>query len=282
MSGARWCLELAENCSDSFRETFAETCKQVAYLDDLERLLSVPRFHDSVGLSMRLPAHVYYMSGLLWQSTNDDEGISYIVRLANRACDIHDNTAEILHASVRNLIHRVQEAPSPLQPCGQGSALGAFDPRNIALHLERRAMVYDLISMIAHKKPIVVLWEAARHGDPQAFVDLVRIDKSALLAEEFAHYLIDGQHDADWIFFKKLGDAIRNHPVRGRAFPMTSVILTARFWDEEFHDWPHADLVRFLIDQGVLPRTASGHGSYLRTIAALGLRKRRGRPKKRR
>ena len=274
----------------AFEEMFLHTRDRVNYLDDLNAMPKLPSLVTNSGMAFFPAAADMYLEGKYFQSSNHDESELPIIRMANRACAIHDNEPEIAAAFVskinpfrgRNSFQKIgtvgKKRPKGLP---QISPLGQIEEIQFEYELQARAMVYDLIAMLSTGEPIVRLWEMASGGDFNALMDLVRIDKSVVTTATGVEMMRNRQFEANWEFFAKLGKAIAKPPMPNKPYPAKAVILTARFWHEEFHAWSRNDLVGFLVENDVLADLHGSHVSFLRTIRKLYLTKDGpGRPKK--
>jgi len=262
----------------SFLEHFNKTRDQIAYLDDLDDILKFPQFVDDEMLEGYPSASSIYLDGPFSSEPEGEDETIPIIALANRACGIWENSQDYNWANIRQI--SALGGNSGLRPSAT-STLGWLDPSKPELHLHIRSMIYDLMALLAHGVPISQLWVQAIAGDLEAVFRLVRIDKSAVTTPEIGQFIRARQFDADWGFFEELARALGKPPISQRDYKPTAIILTAYYWNEEFCQWSHDDLVGFLVENDVLPKVIGKHESFIRTINNLGLNKKRGRPKKR-
>ena len=261
--------------NQGFIERFTRTREHLQGLNDLDSILRFPEVFLDENQGMLPPASEYYRKQSRRTAESHPESNLPIVRIAALACDAYDNTESIEVKYIAQTIRMVNglknSPPSPL---------GGLDPIASDVLLRVRAVIYDLVSMLSFGVPIAELWDRAEAGHIDALVNLVRIDKTAITTSMGSQIVRDRHFAGDWAFFKKLGASLAKPPMSERAYRPLPVLLTARFWDEEFCHWSRAKLVKFLVDQDVLPRGQSTYDSFRKTLNKVGLKKLKGRPKK--
>lgn len=95
-----------------------------------------------------------------------------------------------------------------------------------------KCRINDYISKENYKKSIHDLYRKAKEGDEKSLLKIIKIDKTVILTDWAKELIKEKQHNADWVFFKRLGKKIAEEPFKGKDTMATAGIIAKEFWGE--------------------------------------------------
>jgi hypothetical protein len=232
------------------------------FLDDLGSYLAMPGAASEWPHGMR-PLHEMYGST---PTGEDDPGAPYIVRLARRLYGFMDADKAFQSESLKRLVRMIHRTRLP-------AGLGNIGGDIWSGIVQERAMVYDLAIALNSGLDARKLIEAARFGDEEALLKLVKVDKSILGAPWAVAILEERQCEGDWAFFKRLGYAVRRDPIDKGAGYAREVLVVALFWQEHFRHCSLEQTVEMLRPHFPVFEGASDYDSFRKQLNRAGLKK---------
>jgi hypothetical protein len=149
-----------------------------------------------------------------------------------------------------------------------------FDPMLVRDTL-LRFMYYDYACLHNCRKPYKRLMADVGMGTPGAFFKLVKIDKTFLTGPYGSSLVIKKQHEGDWAFFEKLGEAVKRKPVDEPPYLFKAKLICAFFWEDEFSKMSYPKMVAVLEEAGVLAPGIVDPRALAKTLNRQGLKKTR-------
>lgn len=151
-----------------------------------------------------------------------------------------------------------------------------FDPetldQDLVLGTLVRFMLYDYACLHNFGMPYKRLLAEVGMQTQGAIFKMVQVDKSFLAGPYGSSLIIKKQHEADWKFFEKLGEAIKKMPVNEPVYMFKAKLVVAYFWDEHFSKMPYPEIVRVLKKEKVLPKMMPPE-NFRKMLNRVGLQK---------
>jgi hypothetical protein len=244
------------------RAALATAVERFAFLDDLGSYLAMPGAASEWPLGMR-PLHELYGNAPV---DEDDAETPYIVRLARRLYAFMDADKAFQGESLSRVIRKIHR----IRPLAGLGNIGGDIWSGI---VQERAMIYDLAIALNSGLCARELIEAARFGDDEALLKLVKVDKSILGAPWAAGILEERQYEGDWAFFKRLGYWVRRNPIDKGAGYAREVLVVALFWQEHFRHCSLEQTVELLRPHFPVLEGASDYDSFRKQLNRAGLKK---------
>lgn len=91
--------------------------------------------------------------------------------------------------------------------------------------------IWKLISLFVHDKPLQELYDEARGGSNKALFKVIKIDKT-LFDHDWVRARIRGaMYSGNEMFFKSLGQAVKDDPVKGPKSRVKEFLVLTLFWE---------------------------------------------------
>ena len=233
---------------------------------DLNRMLAMPaKFHEIVK-GQRRPIQEHFGRALfpIVPEFDTNLGSVSIQRLAKALIDGAEVSANLRH------FYKFAPVKSPLAwlvPLDRTE----HDPQVVHETLIR-FMLYDYACVENYGMPYKRLLVDVGNRKSGALFNLVRVDKTFLVGPHGASLIILKQHEGDWAFFEKLGEAIKQKPLDEPAYLFKAKLICAYLWDSELVGVSFPAMVEALGEAGVLARGADPR-SFAKTLNRQGLKR---------
>jgi hypothetical protein len=147
-----------------------------------------------------------------------------------------------------------------------------YDPRLVHQTLIR-FMLYDYACLMNFRLPYKRLLIEVGKRTPGALFKLVKVDKTFMVGPYGASLIMVKQHEADWEFFEKLGEAIKQKPLDEAEYLFKAKLICAYLWDSDLAGVSYGTMVEALEDAGVLPRGGVDPRSFAKMLNRQGLKR---------
>ncbi len=238
-------------------------------VDDLNEILALPQGFHNVVRGNRDPIQAHFRKALFPIPPFFDTGLDPVtlVRLAKALIEDHLPQQEL---------GRYYDFLPPQQALVGVYRIdrSGFDQELVNDSL-LRFMYYDYACLHNCRMPYKRLLADVGMEKRGALFKLVQIDKTFLVGPYGSSLIIKKQHEADWAFFEKLGEAIKKKPVDEPPYLFKAKLICAYFWDDEFSKMSYPKIVAILEDAGVLAPGIVDPRALAKTLNRQGLKKTR-------
>lgn len=138
-----------------------------------------------------------------------------------------------------------------------------------------RFMLYDYACLHNFRMPYKRLLVEVGKKTPGALFDLIQVDKTFLTCPVGSNIVTEKQHEADWEFFEKLGEAIKKKPLDEPEYMFRAKMICAYFWDTDFKDLSYRQMVEALEQADVFAPGVVDPRSLSKALNRQGLKKTR-------
>jgi len=238
----------------------------VEFVKDINSLLAMPSEFHQIVKGKRRPIQEHFGSALFPIVPSFDTGFGPVTiqRLAKAIID-----REKLAGSLAQFYRLDPTTSARVQAKSPGKKRDALVEQETLLRL----MLYDYACLESFGMPYKRLLAEVGKGIPGALFKVVQVDKTFVVGPYGASLIIKKQHEADWSFFEKLGDAIRRKPVEEQPYLFKAKLISAYLWDSAFAGASFASIVRALEGARVLAPSVVNPQSFAKMLNRQGLKR---------
>lgn len=232
-------------------------------LEDLNCFWSLPQEYQKLTSDKRKPIQEHFGKAIFPIPSNFDTGFDDItfIRLAKALIEPDPIKHDLRRFYTFMPVDHGQPSSKP------------YDPELVQNTLIR-FMLYDYACLHNFKMPYKRLMVEVGKQTPGAFFKMVQVDKTFMTGPIGSNLIIQKQHQADWKFFKKLGEAIQKKPVDEPVYMFKAKLIAAYLWDDHFSKMPYPEMVRILKKEKILPKNVLQH-NFKRMLQRVGIKKNR-------
>ena len=236
-------------------------------LSNINSLLAMPVEYHIISRGNRKPLHEHFGPAIFPIIPDFDiviEPIS-IQRLAKALIerDNYEHNLRYFYSFMPNIMN--SDAMKKLESAG-------IDPCVVHETLIRFLM-YDYACLQNYKMPYKRLMAEVGMGTPGALFKMIKVDKTFMVGPYGSSLIIKKQHEADWAFFEKLGEAVQQKPVDEPEYLFKAKLICAYLWDTDLVGVSYPTMVEALEDAGVLARGSVDPRSFARMLNRHGLKR---------
>ncbi|MBK9304589.1 MAG: hypothetical protein IPM94_12060 [bacterium] len=133
--------------------------------------------------------------------------------------------------------------------------------------------MYDYACLQNYRMPYKRLLAEVGMGTPGALFKMVKVDKTFMVGPYGSNLIIKKQHEADWAFFEKLGEAVMQQPVDEPEYLFKAKLICAYLWETDLVGVSYPAMVEALEGAGVLARGSVDPRSFARMLNRHGLKR---------
>lgn len=228
----------------SLRDKITSAAEALLNLEELNELLALPKEYQSLVCGKRKPLQNHFGKAIFPIPHNFDTGSEKItfIRLAKAFIEPDGLKYDLRRFYTFIPIDRGRPDSSPYDLDFVQDTLIRF-------------MLYDYACLHNFQMPYKRLMVEVGNQTPGAFFKMVQVDKTFMTGPFGSSLIIKKQHEADWKFFEKLGEAIQKKPVNEPAYMFKAKLITAYLWEDYFLKMPYETIVKILKKEQILPRT---------------------------
>lgn len=112
-------------------------------------------------------------------------------------------------------------------------------------------LAWDIISISTHGRGMKALYDSAKAGDDKSLCQLIKIDKSLFDHDWLRARIRKAMYSGDRIFFRALGKALQEDPLKDRKVRLKEFAVLTAFWDAGLYRLSVPELIVLFNDSGL-------------------------------